>query len=1518
MKFALVAAVAAVQLSAFADISYTIKNYVPDGLIIQYDAIDNEGTGVHNGEAAVWKNLGSLGSLYDCTLSANGSWSEDGKALSCSGAGYAAEASNGRGPLYSTIEGAFIRVSDGTMVNAYSTYAKNERVLAFSGSTACFLSGDNAPAVTGVAANEYQQLAATYAGNMVAAVYKGGTKIDSPTVVKLNSVYATNNGLTLGSRRSSGLETRWTGKIHTVRFYERVLTDDELLFNANIDKIRFEGADPATLVWPDGVRYSPEKGIETRIKVTYDSTYGSVSANGEPLPSGSEVWLAVGDAQASLTLTATGLGSGSFVSWRRADGLAYSSDAILQVPQSAPLSLVAFFVDAGTFNAGSYVRSGLIVQYDAIDNEGTGTHNPEATVWKNLGLHGPQLDCTLSERGSWSADGKSFVCAGGGYAAAASAVAPAYHTVETCFNRNSSGTAIMMNATKSLNRYIAFSDSTLGFSWINNNTENLSTPNVAAKVDQQYAATYEGDSVVNIFKKGSRLADEDLKMTKFTNLFSCDYLTIGSRQTAANEHPWVGKIHTIRLYDRALTDDELLFNANIDRLRYEGVDLTTLTWPTNCRYENGQLEFFVKLAVNVTGVGTVEVTGGPAAEGAWMAAGSEIRLTPKPGTGKMFGGFVNRPYTSKMDGNDLVITVVNPFTDWQVGALFHDKWTYPLPKEGLVIDLDATRPDLMTMDDEGYVSAWRSVVGGVTFTNSAVDLPFYDASAAGGRGVVWFNCAKDKATKVANWLTADARTSTRTVIMVFNMYKFKTANGYTMWGGDSSFPCGDGVYLPYANTQKGFYYNGILQGAVSYLNAYPHEVSMSTGKQLDLVTTDNKDLFFEVEATDSYFASFCRDRPLYFGMKSAAYDRIVQMKEFIVYDRKLTKDEHDFINRTLREKWGTPYSDASDSTYPADLKNRVKVWTNAAGDDDWGDDANWLGGAPASNEVSVIEGANVKVKTKATFTGDAKFLEGASLDIAGGTVRLMEGTTTDLPATTTIGTGSSFYGGGAVRLGGDIETGDLTACWTTFDLNGCDLTVRSLVGGVVTNSAAEESVLTVKTEEGAPSELNASVLGNIAVVRGGDAGLELKVDGSLRNSRTVLGDGVTKLNDEDTLPLLDGCVMHLDASDLSTLKTNAEGRVLEWLSKHDGMTCFRTNEAHAADSTLLPVYDPTGLNGLGAVRFGYADDGATQTATFLKGDRKLRIMTFFFVLRQKDYKKYATPLASMTESNVLFSDNGWAHNAYSWKIIGTDTWINGERIYDAFVSPVYTNETAAANAVNYTNLGGVPGLMRYYEAPKFGATELLAARRKTAYIFPDDKGNGTYPSLGAMRRNNSTYLSRFFPGWISEVILYDRILDNEEFRRVQRYLQRKWNVIPLADPPCGASVLAADADLTLESGATLDLGVGGETQTVAQVTVTGPATVTNGVLRADAYVFGYGADGVLPALTVTSPLDLADATLAFEGPARKLEAGKFILAPGGLLGDFSSVDWGEATPSTVTTRGRFVRIGELGLLLFVQ
>ena len=68
--FVFVAAVAAVTGAAVAA-GLGPQNYVQDGLVTHFDAIDNEGTGTHNPSAATWRDL--KGSAY-ITLQTGASW----------------------------------------------------------------------------------------------------------------------------------------------------------------------------------------------------------------------------------------------------------------------------------------------------------------------------------------------------------------------------------------------------------------------------------------------------------------------------------------------------------------------------------------------------------------------------------------------------------------------------------------------------------------------------------------------------------------------------------------------------------------------------------------------------------------------------------------------------------------------------------------------------------------------------------------------------------------------------------------------------------------------------------------------------------------------------------------------------------------------------------------------------------------------------------------------------------------------------------------------------------------------------------------------------------------------------------------------------------------------------------------------------------------------------------------------------------------------------------------------------
>ncbi len=85
--------------------------------------------------------------------------------------------------------------------------------------------------------------------------------------------------------------------------------------------------------------------------------------------------------------------------------------------------------------SASYVQQEhLIAQWDGIDNVGTGRHDPNATVWKDLKGN---LDMTLTAKGRWAARGNALYVSGLG--AQGASAAPAYKTIEVVYRMAKDG-----------------------------------------------------------------------------------------------------------------------------------------------------------------------------------------------------------------------------------------------------------------------------------------------------------------------------------------------------------------------------------------------------------------------------------------------------------------------------------------------------------------------------------------------------------------------------------------------------------------------------------------------------------------------------------------------------------------------------------------------------------------------------------------------------------------------------------------------------------------------------------------------------------------------------------------------------------------------------------------------------------------------------------------------------------------------------------------------------------------------
>ena len=398
----MIAALGAIAASAVAGTlhaeAYTSASYVHGGLIAQWDGIDNAGTGTHDPNATVWKDL--VGNL-DMTLTAKGRWNMLGNALYVSGRGAQGPRAT---PAYKTIEIVFKMKRDGGRIMFGSGLQSrlvgvdpasgSPKTIYFNGKGS---SGGNDKCFKWSLDTEALCTAtATYTGDNVADVYCDGA-------VRNDGNNANNWGVgdakvAVGGRLLNE-SYPWFGEIYAIRLYDTVLTAEEIAANAAIDRARFQ-------------------------------------------------------------------------------------------PTESSL----------------YVQDGLIAQWDAIDNEGTGTHNPNATVWKDLAGHN---DLTIvAGRGSEWRRGVAFFMntkAAGLAAAYGTEAATTYKTIEIMFKEESAWSRILFwSGTQS--RYVAFdSRDESPFKWIYFDGSK-STPYAKVRTYEPNAvvATYDdNNAVTQIYSDGA-------------------------------------------------------------------------------------------------------------------------------------------------------------------------------------------------------------------------------------------------------------------------------------------------------------------------------------------------------------------------------------------------------------------------------------------------------------------------------------------------------------------------------------------------------------------------------------------------------------------------------------------------------------------------------------------------------------------------------------------------------------------------------------------------------------------------------------------------------------------------------------------------------------------------------------------------------------------------------------------------------------------------------------------------------
>ncbi|MBQ3289666.1 MAG: hypothetical protein IJH50_09685 [Kiritimatiellae bacterium] len=230
------------------------------------------------------------------------------------------------------------------------------------------------------------------------------------------------------------------------------------------------------------------------------------------------------------------------------------------VVAAALVVVFAVSSNATTYTSASYVQNGLIAQWDGIDNAGTGTHDPTTNIWKDLR---GSLDMTLTDKGSWTADGNALFCNNGAGAQGASAT-PAYKTIEIVYKMTWAGGRILFSSGIATRFAVFDNDGTRLYFDGEKTTKTIVCTHDPSAICFT-TATYDDSSTVSNLYFNGNLRNDDIKLNTWGT--GDGKVAVGDRSLSAS-YPWIGEVYAIRLYDRVLTAEEIALNCAIDKARF--------------------------------------------------------------------------------------------------------------------------------------------------------------------------------------------------------------------------------------------------------------------------------------------------------------------------------------------------------------------------------------------------------------------------------------------------------------------------------------------------------------------------------------------------------------------------------------------------------------------------------------------------------------------------------------------------------------------------------------------------------------------------------------------------------------------------------------------------------------------------------------------------------------------------------------------------------------------------------------
>ena len=588
------------------------RSYVRQGLVALYDGIDNAGFGTHNRSAAKWVNLAGDTAL-DGTVDSNVTWGNNGWSVNTNckpitlGNGISAVTATGEFTIQFACTPQTGQHSGGRQ-SFFSQYGNNAYGIGVEHNGGSLSGGKFRLYSVPVNSYAYSKSVALTVGEWAQAtvtasngltdigLWKNGSKLDvAISGAFTKTTYAEACPSIIGGEPNTGRDMAFRGTYNAFRIYDCVLTAEEIKINAAVDAIRFNNAS-----WDDypelsDYSFDDDGYLQVNFVATAEAG-GSVKVDGGAAAQTATAMFAYGNDGETHVLSAVPDANYTFCRWTGdaeaiTEGTFFSPEITVASTKAGSLTAVFKAAPRGLTSL-SYVTPGLVALYDGIDNAGYGTHDPNATTWADLTGNGNNGACTNII--SWSDDSWSVstkcnpITLGDGISAVTStgeftiqfACTPqeGKNSKRQCFFSQYSTTVnaigIEHNGVVTKNE-LRFYSSAVGSSAYSDPNEDTFPANVWVQ-----ATVTASDKMTNIgfWKNGSQMATKYQKaFTEKSYTRSCPSIIGGEPYVNSRDMAFRGTYNAFRLYDRALTADEIKVNAAVDAIRFNGASASSYT-----------------------------------------------------------------------------------------------------------------------------------------------------------------------------------------------------------------------------------------------------------------------------------------------------------------------------------------------------------------------------------------------------------------------------------------------------------------------------------------------------------------------------------------------------------------------------------------------------------------------------------------------------------------------------------------------------------------------------------------------------------------------------------------------------------------------------------------------------------------------------------------------------------------------------------------------------------------------------